>query len=693
MYKKTDTFTPEQLFKVSEKVAKLTRLFAEENLQVSFDEKAETACFYPAARVLQFPYNFVMISNDDIMMTFLTHEVGHAFWSTNEYIKKAHDLAVGSHANIIDDIRIERLLKNKYPGLVGTFEKGYRKLYADGFFGSPEEHAFLGFANRLNIFAKCGPITAKNIKFNEKEVDFYNRCMKAETEEEVLALAVELKNGFNAKIEIADIAEDVLKRLTDEDYVDGEVGDTSNIEDLEADEEDDDQSNHVSSNDEETEMSDEERQARIEALEKRLSELDVQFEMNNKIKGANASGATFTMYESIPRFKNEYFTYKDFIKGYFSILGYEESIKIRRNQLTKFIRSLDRSVAYMAQEFEMKKAAARYKNAKVSTSGKIDINRVFAYKYDDQIFANKMVFKDDKRHGMVIMIDASGSISRMFNSMIQQVILLTEYAKKIGVPFKVFLFGGAMIGANSVMTDAERNLYALTATNSLSYTNVQLRRTPVFFEVLSSDMSRDEYMTAATILMYGRTQFGSTPTMECMLRVEGIANDFFEQHRVTNRKLFVITDGAPTDANAYVNRYIVVDKTTDKMYRTNASATYTPISMVGKIFKDRYNIDLVSMVLTNSRRELADFIPSNSTEFVSVVSDKTFSKNRFVKTKDTMGLPIFAIKPTVAETDIDLDKVDGDMSVAKASGILSRAMSKMQVSQVLLQSLSEHFAV
>jgi len=693
MYKKTDTFTPEQLFKVSEKVAKLTRLFAEENLQVSFDEKAETACFYPAARVLQFPYNFVMISNDDIMMTFLTHEVGHAFWSTNEYIKKAHDLAVGSHANIIDDIRIERLLKNKYPGLVGTFEKGYRKLYADGFFGSPEEHAFLGFANRLNIFAKCGPITAKNIKFNEKEVDFYNRCMKAETEEEVLALAVELKNGFNAKIEIADIAEDVLKRLTDEDYVDGEVGDTSNIEDLEADEEDDDQSNHVSSNDEETEMSDEERQARIEALEKRLSELDVQFEMNNKIKGANASGATFTMYESIPRFKNEYFTYKDFIKGYFSILGYEESIKIRRNQLTKFIRSLDRSVAYMAQEFEMKKAAARYKNAKVSTSGKIDINRVFAYKYDDQIFANKMVFKDDKRHGMVIMIDASGSISRMFNSMIQQVILLTEYAKKIGVPFKVFLFGGAMVGANSVMTDAERNLYALTATNSLSYTNVQLRRTPVFFEVLSSDMSRDEYMTAATILMYGRTQFGSTPTMECMLRVEGIANDFFEQHRVTNRKLFVITDGAPTDANAYVNRYIVVDKTTDKMYRTNASATYTPISMVGKIFKDRYNIDLVSMVLTNSRRELADFIPSNSTEFVSVVSDKTFSKNRFVKTKDTMGLPIFAIKPTVAETDIDLDKVDGDMSVAKASGILSRAMSKMQVSQVLLQSLSEHFAV
>lgn len=670
----------EELFKISEKVSKLTRLFAEENLQVSFDSGADTACFYPGSRVLQFPYNFVMLSDDDIMMLFLTHEVGHAFWSSVEYIKKAIDECVKTYANIVDDIRIERKLKDKYPGLVGTFDRGYRKLYNDGFFSSPEMHPMLGFANRLNIYAKCGPLTAKNIKLAAEEVEFYLRCMKAETEDDVLALAKELRDMDIRIDSTLELDEETLKRLT---------SNFEFVEEADVDESFDDSGTNApvgidESDDSSEGMSDEERDSRQAYLNEILDSLDVQFEMDKKIKNANTSGVSFTLYESMPETKH--YTYKDFIQGYHH---YATAFNgMYRQQVVKFMNDISRSVAYMAQEFEMKKAAARYKNAKVSTSGKIDVNRVFKFKYDDQIFANRMVFKDDKRHGMVILLDGSGSITRQFPNMIRQVILLTEYAKKIGVPFKVFMFGSEMIIKDQPNFTPGVEIFK----NSVIYNSIYRKESGHFYEVLCSDMTREEYYQAAEILMYGRTRFGNTPTGEAMIRLEAPMAKFFASHNVTNKKLFIITDGQPSDTNSYLANYVMVDPITEKTYRTNTSATYTPISMLGKIFKDRYDIDMISMVLTSARRELSDFIPSDSAEFVRVTTDKTFAKNKFVKTVDMMGLPIFAIKPSPTETAIDMN-VSGNTSIASAASQLAKAMSKMQLSQVLLQALSEQFAV
>lgn len=676
-----EEISPEELFKISEKVAKLTRLFAEENLQVSFNANAETACFYPGSRVLEFPYNYIMLSDDDIMMLFLTHEVGHAFWSSKEYITKAANDGVLDEANIIDDIRIERKLKDKYPGLVGTFARGYRKLYDDGFFGSPDMHPMLGFRNRLNIYSKCGPLTAKNIKFSAEEQDFYNRCMLADTEEEVHTLANQLKHNSCSvnNAAVYELSDDILRQITSNFHIEPDYDGTDADFDVE-----DDVNEPSEEKDLDDTLSEEERDIRIGYLIERLGKMDVQFEMNNKIKSGNAAGCSFVIYEDMP--STPYYDYKDFIKGYYS--RYTEFEGIYRQQVVSFMNNIARSVAYMAQEFEMKKAAARYKNAKVSTTGKIDVNRVFGYKYDDNIFADRMVFKDSKRHGMVILLDGSGSIARMLPNMIRQVLLLTEYAKKIGVPFKVFMFGSTMFGANHKVDWPTVGRFK----NSVVYNEIFMAKHPEFYEVLCSDMSREEYYQAAEILMYGRTNLGGTPTGEALLRLEAPMNEFFDRHSVSNKKLFIVTDGQPFDTNAYLSKYVLVDPITEKTYRTNASATYTPISMMGRVFKDRYDIDMISLVVSPSRRELADFIPSDSKAFSDATQDKSYSKNKFVKTVDTMGLPIFAIKPAPAETTIDMNVSCGS-SIASASSQLAKAMSKMQLSQVMLQALSEQFAV
>jgi hypothetical protein len=695
-WSRPDDVKAEDLFKVSEKVAKLTRLFAEENLQVSFESEAETACFYPSSRVLVFPYNLIMLSDDDIMMLFLIHEVGHAFWSSNEYFEKANSLGIADIYNIIEDIRIERKQKDKYPGMVGTFSRGYKKLYEQGFFGAQSLHPMVSFSNRLNIYSKCGPLVAKNIKFSEKEQDFYNRCLKADTEEEVLELAKELSGiDFLVDLNSIEIDDSTLTRITSKfTFGEGKGSDEDEEEDSLYDSIDasiEDEVNSPAGSDDYTgELTDEEREARMKQLAEVLEKYDSQFLLENRIKKANANGVSFTIYESMP--ESDYYTYSDFIKLFHDRFQNFDSYGYRK-RVVEFLNSISRSVAYMAQEFEMKKAAARYKNAKVSTSGKIDINRVFKYKIDDEIFANRMIFKDDKRHGMVILLDGSGSIARMYSNMIRQVILLTEYAKKINVPFKVFMFGSEMQGhrwsSNSYEYDYEQHKFS----NSIIYNTIRTDvKTNYFYEVLSSEMSREDYYKAAEILMFGKTSFGGTPTGEAMLRIESIAAKFFNAHNITNRKLFVVTDGSPTDTNAYLGNYVVVDPVTEKHYRTNAAATYTPISMIGAIFKDRYDIDMVSMVLSSSRRELSDFIPSDSDDFEKAVTDKSYNKNKFVKVKDTMGLPIFSIRPTQAETEIEI-KVDSNTSVAAAANQLTKAMSKMQVSQVLLQALSEQFAV
>ena len=140
------------------------------------------------------------------------HEVGHALvtpaegWHSASSSKGAN---FKSFLNVVEDVRNERLVKLRYPGLVKSFYKGYQMLYKKDFFGlsklqkTPQE---LPLIDRINLHAKVGAFLT--LQFTAEEQVILDKCFAAETWDEVVAIAEELYDFSKT--------EDAMQDLLDE---------------------------------------------------------------------------------------------------------------------------------------------------------------------------------------------------------------------------------------------------------------------------------------------------------------------------------------------------------------------------------------------------------------------------------------------------------------------------------------------
>ena len=114
----------------------VAKLLANENLTV-IQGPVKTASFDIKNRVLRLPQWKDM--TDDLIDMLVGHEVGHALYTTlEEYsTKNPHkDLAhFAGYMNVLEDVRIEKLMKRRYPGLRKAFNAGYKELNTRDFFG------------------------------------------------------------------------------------------------------------------------------------------------------------------------------------------------------------------------------------------------------------------------------------------------------------------------------------------------------------------------------------------------------------------------------------------------------------------------------------------------------------------------------------------------------------------------------
>jgi len=99
-----------------------------------------------------------------------------------------------------------------------------------------------------------------------------------------------------------------------------------------------------------------------------------------------------------------------------------------------------KTVEYLAKEFEMKKAADAHSRTATANSGIIDTGMLHTYKYNEHIFRKINVTADGKNHGLVMVVDWSGSMSRNIKGTIEQMMILVMFAKRVNIPFEVFLF-------------------------------------------------------------------------------------------------------------------------------------------------------------------------------------------------------------------------------------------------------------
>ena len=177
----------------------LAKLMATENLVVE-QRPVQTASFDVKNRILTLPILDKKLSSF-MYDLFTGHEVGHALYTPMEGMMKARkEKVIADVLNVVEDSRIERKIKYKYPGLKNSFVKAYTELMERDFFGiDGKDINTMNFLDRINLHCKGG--AAMNIKFNDKERELLDEVESTETYDDVIDVSKKIIEYMKEQIQ------------------------------------------------------------------------------------------------------------------------------------------------------------------------------------------------------------------------------------------------------------------------------------------------------------------------------------------------------------------------------------------------------------------------------------------------------------------------------------------------------------
>ncbi len=111
----------------------LAKLLATEDLIIEH-KPVETASFDVDRRVLTLPV--WDRASETVYDMLVAHEVGHALYTPNRewFFEPEWKTIPLDYVNVVEDARIERLIKQRYRGLNRDFKNGYNELHNDDLF-------------------------------------------------------------------------------------------------------------------------------------------------------------------------------------------------------------------------------------------------------------------------------------------------------------------------------------------------------------------------------------------------------------------------------------------------------------------------------------------------------------------------------------------------------------------------------
>jgi hypothetical protein len=400
----------------------LARLLAKENLTVQH-KNIPTAYFDTKNRLLALPTWKDMSS--DLYDLLTGHEVGHALYTPSQgWHDQIHDKDFGNHfkgfLNVLEDARIEKLIKRTYPGLRKNFYQAYKELFDKDFFGVNDmDLDDLLFIDRVNLHFKLGSFLA--VDFTPEEAVIVNEIAKMETWEEVVALARRMYDMAREELE------QKKEMLSKGDIMEYEMKDASEGDDEAQGEGEFDEVENLSQDvsDQITEMTEPE------------SLTDKAFR-NRETELLDEKSLPFHYY-NIQEFDAAPFIWN--YKTMLSIMNFVPEQEARRGEIyTAFKAKNLKFVNYLVKEFELRRNAQQMARAQVSKSGEIDVKKLFKYQISEDLFLKVTSIPKGKNHGLVMFYDMSGSMSTSIAGVIEQILILVEFCRKINIPFEVYGF-------------------------------------------------------------------------------------------------------------------------------------------------------------------------------------------------------------------------------------------------------------
>jgi len=567
--------------------SQLAKLLATENIIIQHNN-VSTASFNTKTRVLTLP--IFKESHGDVYDMLIAHECAHAlFTPQNGWKKIQDDDELRTYVNVLEDTRIDKKIQKKYPGVVRNYINGFDILEKQNFFGMKDKdlNKELMLIDKINLRSKSS--NRLPFIFDDKANNWLDKVDSIKSFTDVVRVAKDMLNWQKKQVEqmkkLPDFDDHPLIKnyeLSDEDATDPQ------------DKKEQDQNSESADNPDVQDEKNDKRDSEEKATDKDLKDKEKE---NAKTATQHAKGAdgdpkpkklkaitndffeqkkeslldkkTSYVYGTLPKpnLNQCLVSYKTFLNDFRKHISDqvqsnpESTLEYKRwilDKFKKFRTENKKTVMYLVKEFEMKKAASAYKRANTDKTGVIDPLKLRNYKFSEDIFKRMTIIPDGKNHGMIMLLDWSGSMSDCIADTVAQLINLVEFTRKVNIPFEVYFFtserdsderdkqywnykyGDFCFDEFKLVNCLSHRMKKNEFEESLLY---MFHMAKDYDQRWSRNWSDPEYPKGSNYHIPDKYYLGNTPLNEALIVCNNIIPEFQKKYKVEKLTFITLTDG------------------------------------------------------------------------------------------------------------------------------------------------------
>ena len=681
--------------------SQLARLLATENLVVE-NKKVPTACFDVETRVLTLP--LWDKASSEVYDMLVAHEVGHALFTPNEW--DWEDRVPRQFVNVTEDARIEKLMKRKYGGISKSFYRGYKELSEDDFFElSDRDLSKMNLADRVNLQFKIGHFV--DIPFTDDEKEIIEMISECETFSDSVLAAEILHQKCKDQVDF-DSNKDPDTSEQDNSQTSGDEQQNQNNDSEETEE-------NGETNDIETKSEGESQTSNSSINDDLNVETDDLFNQGaQSLTSETASG--ISGYYEIPKINLDNVIISSteihsLINDWWKVTSDEHqlnSFSFVDKEYHDYKKSAQKEVNYLVKEFESKKAADAYFRSSVSKTGLLDCSKLHTYKYNEDLFKKVNVIPDGKNHGLIFILDWSGSMGDIMEDTIKQLFNIVWFCSKVNIPFEVYAF------SNNFRHSIEGNLNVSERIEN----EFVIQDTFVLMNILTHKVNKknlDEQMKTIWRLSYyfkklcgysipSQLNLSGTPLNESLVVLHSLIPQFKSQNKLQKVQCVILTDGEAHPLKANVKRsydekdfmgcYYVM---THNSYLRNRNTGFT--YNLGEQYWSFTQTLLLDLKQTFPDVNFIGFRIANSRDFGSIIRryDGMISEDDYKKSRKNKSYVIkgnsgyqsyFVIMDNTLNQNVEFD-VDDDASKAKIKSAFTKSLRSKALNKKVLSEFMD----
>ena len=393
----------------------------------------------------------------------------------------------------------------------------------------------------------------------------------------------------------------------------------------------------------------------------------------------------------------------------------EKLFKTVDQQFKKFKVSAQKEVNYLVKEFECRKAADSYARASTARTGVLDTQKLHTYKFNEDLFRKVSVVPDGKNHGLIFILDWSGSMNNFILDAYKHLLNLVWFCRKVNIPFEVYAF---TLECNSYMEVQPNHPLTYKKVAGVIAPEASFRLMN-FFTSKTNNRVLEEQLKNIWTACYAyqchrgvvprHLELSGSPIGESIMALHSLIPDFQAKNKLQKVNVVFLTDGEGYQNSVtkerkghYDDTYIgmtkynktsIRDRKSGRVYR---SFDYNSFSQYAKILletvKDRFpTVNLINFRITPGR-DFQNCYRWYGNGYDNYESAKVeYRKNQCISFNNTGFDQFHVIAATSLAQDEDF-KVEEGASKAQIKTAFVKMLGKKKTNKKLLGSFVDLIA-